>query len=311
MHWGHIIIFLHCLLPAVPNNLTGTIPPEFGYIKDVTNITFESQKGLHGSIPSTIGNMRGLRSFSILFGGPNLGGTIPSSLFTISAIKYITFLFNAGTWELPGSISADSEQKLLGLTLANSGLSGTIPSFISKFQSMEELDLSENNLEGTIPDSLGSLPSLYYLDLHDNKLSGSLPQLAHLPKLEVIALGKNRLQGLLPPGLGNLSSLLLLDLSYNNLEGGIPVTFSQLSNLQHISLQHNALNGSISAFKELNELSSIFLYSNNFSSTIPADLFSNHTGRIIADFGHNNFSGRLPKTMVQRASNTSEHRVQF
>jgi hypothetical protein len=54
------------------NNLTGTIPPEWGYVSDITHVGIESQGlGLRGSIPDTIGNMKHLASFSILFGGKN------------------------------------------------------------------------------------------------------------------------------------------------------------------------------------------------------------------------------------------------
>ena len=54
---------------AVLNNLTGTIPPEWGYISDFKSIDIENQgPGLRGSIPDTIGNMKHLGSFSIGFG---------------------------------------------------------------------------------------------------------------------------------------------------------------------------------------------------------------------------------------------------
>ena len=79
------------------------------------------------------------------------------------------------------------------------GLSGTIPSFISKFTSLTELGLAGNSLEGTIPNSLGSLTSLNYLDLYDNNLNGTLPQLGQLSKVTAISFGKNNFQGLIPP----------------------------------------------------------------------------------------------------------------
>ena len=57
---------------AVLNNLTGTIPPEWGYISDFGIVDIQSQgPGLRGSIPDTIGNMKHLASFTILFGGKN------------------------------------------------------------------------------------------------------------------------------------------------------------------------------------------------------------------------------------------------
>ena len=102
----------------------------------------------------------------------------------------------------------------------------------------------------------------------------------------------------------------MLDLSQNKLEGPIPATFSQLSNLGHISLQHNKqLNGTISAFESLKQIESLLIYNNSFTGTIPTGLFSNFTGSdsaIFADFGHNKFTGKLPEAFSQYAMNTSK-----
>ena len=121
-----------------------------------------------------------------------------------------------------------------------------------------------------------------------------------------MALGKNNFQGQLPSWLGGLNRLRLLDLSDNEFEGTIPPAFSQLSSLEHISLQNNNLNGSISALGPLDRLSIVDVSSNSFSSTIPEGLFANCSDKIFADFGHNDFIGKLPETFAQRASNISE-----
>eukprot|EP00580_Thalassiosira_gravida_P014841 CAMPEP_0201682652 /NCGR_PEP_ID=MMETSP0494-20130426/51725_1 /ASSEMBLY_ACC=CAM_ASM_000839 /TAXON_ID=420259 /ORGANISM="Thalassiosira gravida, Strain GMp14c1" /LENGTH=692 /DNA_ID=CAMNT_0048166411 /DNA_START=30 /DNA_END=2104 /DNA_ORIENTATION=- len=346
-----------------PNNLTGTIPTEFGHIQGMTGIDLQYQKGLYGPIPSTIGNLVGLEGISILFAGPGFGGVIPSSLFTIPTLEWITLQYNEGIFSFPPSINSHGNLSLLGLFVKSSGLSGTIPSFLSEFSSITQLSLEDSSLEGTIPDSLGAPPSinsqgshsllginilssglsgtipsflsefssitqlsledsslegtipdsfgaltsLNFFNLRDNSLSGTLPEsLGRLPELTAIVLGKNKLTGRLPSGWGNLTKLRLLDLSYNDLTGEIPPAFSELRSLEHISLQHNAdLHGPISAFESLGNMSSLLLYGNNFSSTIPEGLFSNFTGQIFADFGHNNFTGALPETFTQWASDTS------
>lgn len=293
-----------------PNNLTGTIPPEFGYIEDMTAVTLQSQEGLSGSIPSTIGNMVNLKSFSLLFMGPKFGGVIPSSLFTIPAIEWITIGQNEGDWEFPTSIESGHQgNSVLGLHIKSTGIFGTIPPFISAFTNIKELDLSSNSLEGIVPDSFGSLTSLEYFDLHDNNLNGTLPQsLGQLASMTSMSFGENNFQGPLPSWLGNLSKLRVLDLSYNKFEGPIPSGLSLLSSLEHISLQHNeALNGSISALEPLKNLSTLLLSSNSFSSTIPVGLFSNFTGRVFADFGHNNFTGGLPKALLQHSLTASNY----
>ena len=82
----------------------------------------------------------------------------------------------------------------------------------------------------------------------------------------------------------------------------MPASFAGLTSLEHISLQNNAnLYGPISVFESLGNLSTLALYNNRFSSTIPEGL------RLInADFGRNNFTGDLPEALVDHASNTSE-----
>jgi len=69
------------------------------------------------------------------------------------------------------------------------------------------------------------------------------------------------------------------------------------------------LTGSILAFEPLENLSSLLLYENSFSSTIPTGLFSNPAKPIYADFGHNHFTGKLPTVFSERASNTSKFDV--
>ena len=273
----------------------------------MTHVGLENQKGLYGSLPTTIGNMN-IYSFSILFGGPQFGGVLPASLFSIPTVKYVTFLYNEGDWEFPTSITSPIKETVLdALNFQSTGLSGLIPSYLTEFTSLRSIEFSGNSLEGTIPD-LGRLKSLEFVSFYDNNLNGTLPEsLGQLTNLTVMGFGKNNFTGTLPQALGHLNKLQVLDLSYSKLEGTVPSGFSNLSNLEHVSLQQNGnLHGSISAFESLQSLSSLLLYSNTFSSTIPAKLFSNFSGQIFADFGHNNFTGKLPDTFSRYAQNISE-----
>jgi len=296
---------------TVPNNLQGILPPEIGFLSGLTHISLEDQKELHGSIPSTIGDLINLDSISILFAGPDFGGLIPPSLFTISSLQWITWIHNEGVWELPSSAAVSPSNIIAGIQMKHTGLSGTVPAFISELTSLSQLDFMGNDLEGTIPDTFESMASLVYINMYDNILNGTLPQsLRQLSSLDAMVLGKNNFEGSLPAWVGNFSKLRVLDLSYNNFEGPIPTEFSRLSSLEHVSLQYNFnLNGSISAFEPLESLRSLLLYENSFSSTIPTGLFSNPAKPIYADFGHNHFTGKLPTVFYERASNTSEFDV--
>ena len=171
----------------VPNNLTGTFPPEFGHLEDLTAVRLEQQSGLRGSIPSTIGNMTALDSFSIQFVGPEFGGMVPSSLFSLPWLKWISIYYNEGVWSLPPSIDCQSNSSLTGVSIASSGLSGNMPSFSAKCANLQVIDLAKNSLGGSIHESVGNLASLEYLNLHGNTLIGTLPEsLGQFPNLHTL-----------------------------------------------------------------------------------------------------------------------------
>lgn len=301
------------------NNLVNAFPPEIGYLEDLTNILFENQRRMTGGLPSTIGKPPNLFDVSFLFMGPGFGGVIPPSLLTNPSLKYLYFRYNEGAWRFPSPTSIGEIPKnnsMLGMGVySNNGFleedetdfSRTIPSYISEYSNLFSLELAGCAFEGPIPETFGMLSNLIFLLLQDNELSGTLPRsFGQMASLTTVVLGNNKFEGTLPSSLGNITTLQLLDLSYNQFEGGIPTTFSQLSNLRHISLQHNHLNGSIAAFEPLEKMSSLLLYANDFSSTIPSGLFSSFVGRINADFGRNSFTGTLPETLTKYAANTSE-----
>ncbi|CAI5516142.1 unnamed protein product [Closterium sp. Naga37s-1] len=82
---------------------------------------------------------------------------------------------------------------------------------------------------------LTPLPCSY---LHNNFLSSSLPStLGGLSALVDLVVGNNRqLNGSIPDSLGSISTLERLVLSENSLQGTIPNTFSQLTNLEQLSV---------------------------------------------------------------------------
>ncbi|KAL9180933.1 hypothetical protein ACHAXT_009738 [Thalassiosira profunda] len=288
----------------IPNNLIGPLPPEIGFLTDLSSLAFENVKGLRGTLPSTLGNLTNLNVLVLINMGPNLGGTIPASLFSLPEIGIINILVNEGVWELPDNFEPNENSKLFSLGLRSNGLKGTLPSSLAKFKSLGRLELSDN----CSMDVFGELPSLQYLNLHGNKFNGTLPEsLGQAEDMTVMFMGNNRIRGLLQSSMGNLGKLELLDLSHNELEGTVPASFSRLTSLQHISLQNNLdLHGPISAFEPLQNLSSLALYGNSFSGSTKG-LFSGAAERqIVADFGHNNFTGDLPDALTKYASNTSE-----
>ena len=118
-------------------------------------------------------------------------------------------------------VSTDSSGRVVGLSLNDNGLNGTIPNELGSLASLESLRLYQNQLSGEIPPELGNLANLRELDLFSNQLSGGIPsELGNLASLESLGLYQNQLNGGIPPELGNLANLRELDLFSNPVERG-------------------------------------------------------------------------------------------
>ncbi|XP_026410460.1 probable LRR receptor-like serine/threonine-protein kinase At2g24230 [Papaver somniferum] len=60
------------------------------------------------------------------------------------------------------------------LNISHNRVSGSIPSNIGNFGSLQSLDLSFNNFSGEIPESVSSLLNLQFLRMNQNGFSGRL-----------------------------------------------------------------------------------------------------------------------------------------
>ncbi|KAE8650537.1 receptor-like protein EIX2 isoform X2 [Cucumis sativus] len=143
------------------------------------------------------------------------------------------------------------------LDLHNTGLMGTIPTCIYKFDALTKtLNASE------VPDYLKDLVMMWKgketlihgrnlqlqrsIDLSCNRLTGEIPnKITELVGLVVLNLSRNELTGQIPYNIGQLQSLDFLDPSRNNLCGTIPFSFSQMPRLSVLDLSCNNLSGNI------------------------------------------------------------------
>ncbi|KAK8274106.1 hypothetical protein V6Z12_D10G051600 [Gossypium hirsutum] len=220
------------LLSLGVNNFSGTIPPELGNLVELQQLYINSC-GLTGEIPSTFANLQNLqivaasdtaftgnipefigsnwtRLESLRLEGNSFEGPIPSNIGKLSSLTIlrITGIYN-------GSSSLDVIRNLKNisdLVLRNVLLTGSIPSDISDFQSLQKLDLSFNNLTGQIPSKLFNMKSLTYLFLGNNSLSGTLPS-QKSKILKSIDVSYNQLSGNLPSW---IDSSLQLNVVANN-----------------------------------------------------------------------------------------------
>ncbi|KAJ9560738.1 hypothetical protein OSB04_005898 [Centaurea solstitialis] len=216
----YITYFLH-FLDLSRNFLSGNIPPEWGSMEKIQNISLLGNR-LTGSIPKEIGNITTLTVFIIE--DNLLSGRIPEELGNLSSIEKLFLNSNNFTGELPPSFANLITMK--ELRIGDDNFSGKIPDFIGGWTHLRKLVLRSCNLIGEIPNSLGSLVIGDVLDLSFNKLNGSIPpNLSNVRDAEFIYLTGNMLSGRVPLWMLG-SNAKKIDLSYNNftLEGSQDLT---------------------------------------------------------------------------------------
>ncbi|KAK1741228.1 leucine-rich repeat domain-containing protein, partial [Skeletonema marinoi] len=288
----------------IENDLNGPLPLEIGHLIDCKAIGLENHLRLTGPLPQTMGNMTSLFSMALILNGPDFGGEIPSSLFQLKNLKYITIEYNLGKeWSLPSNAQVGDNPQLERLVLARNNFAGIIPSWIAKLEQLQTLDLSMNNFQGAIPEAIGDLSSVKYLNLLGNNLTGALPSsLGKLPAIEVLILGNNALQGELPALIGILRTLQLLDVGSNELISTIPSSFSNLESLKYLVLESNRFNGTVDVLESMKNLTILLTRSNSFSGALPDGLFSGTSGSIVADIGDNKLTGELPTSFANMSN---------
>lgn len=188
-----------------------------------------------------------------------------------------------------------AQTAVIGLSINDNGLKGTLPASLSKLPGLQTLELEGNSLSGALPKDLGRLANLRTLRLGLNLFSGALPkELGSLARLEILSLPFNKLSGGLPPDLGRLASLRLLDLSQNTITGTIPPQLGDLRSLMFLDLSANRLTGAVPVeLGRLTSLTALFLGPNQLSGLIPRALGSLRNLEQLSLAG-NLLTGRIP-----------------
>ncbi|KEH38645.1 putative leucine-rich repeat-containing, plant-type, leucine-rich repeat domain, L [Medicago truncatula] len=189
------------------------------------------------------------------------------------------------------------KSSMLYLDLANNQISGKVPNWIWRFDSMVILNISYNSLtyfEGPLH-NLSS--NLFKLDLHSNQFQGLAPTFlknaiyldyssnrfnsinlrdieSHMPFLYYLSLSNNSFHGTIHESFCNISGLKALDLSYNSFNGNIPMCLLRRSStLRLLNLGGNKLNGPISdTFSKSCDLRLLDLSGNLLKGTLPKSL---------------------------------------
>ncbi|KAG7016676.1 Phytosulfokine receptor 1, partial [Cucurbita argyrosperma subsp. argyrosperma] len=259
-----------------------------------------------GDFPESFKNLRSLSHFSISRNGLR---NLSSALTTLNHCKNLTVLiltFNFYGEIMPANLNLRFENTRL-FVIANCGLTGSVPPWLSNSAKLQILDLSWNSLSGEIPSSIGDLRRLFYLDLSNNSLSGSIPR--SITQFHSLIDLNNSLKGEIFEGFSFFSrksqsagrqykQLLgmppLVDLSYNELSGIISAEFGNLKDLHVLDLSNNKLSGKIpNTLSNLTDLESVDLSYNNLTGTIPPSL-ANLNFLSTFNVAHNHLHGRIP-----------------
>ena len=249
----------------------------------------------------------------------NLKGTVPESIFKLTALRELVLSENPVAFTFQGIGQAEN---LINLYLDDTNLESL--DGVGDAKNLQILNVSGNNLEGTVPFDLFLLTSLKTLDLGYNFFSGRLNNvIGAMTSLEALHLYHNQFTGRIPAAVGDLINLQELNLAENNFEGTIPPELNDLTNLRFLSIQREGgilgttdiginqgksslqgvgLTGPLPAFDKLKYINELYLGVNGITGSIPfnfLDGVEDKDAAIKVDLTSNVITGTIPASLTQ------------
>ncbi|XP_027358654.1 receptor-like protein kinase 5 [Abrus precatorius] len=188
------------------------------------------------------------------------------------------------------------------ITLSNSNITQTIPSFICDLTNLTHVDFSYNSIPGDFPKPLYNCSKLEYLDLSRNNFNGMIPHdIDHLSaNLQYLSLGSTNFTGDIPASIGKLNQLIELHLEYCLFNGSVPSEIENLSNLEYLDMSSNynfpewKLPWNLTKFTKMKVF---YLFSTNLVGEIPETI-----GDMVAleklDLSQNGVTGGIPSGLL-------------
>ncbi|KAL8466938.1 hypothetical protein ACS0TY_035861 [Phlomoides rotata] len=324
------------------NSFSGAIPFSIGKLSSLEVLRLNDSK-FTGTPPESLGQLFNLQ---ILFIHDNLleGFVTETHFANLTKLEYLLASGNhltlkvSPSWNPPFQLSylqiaswnlgegshilswLAKQKNIYDLDLSNTGISGSIPSWVWKIpilqlsdnhlygkiqiaDTMMELDLSNNSFSGGISHFLCDTTYQNYglesINLGGNQLSGELPDCwTKWPSLTNLNLGNNHISGSIPNSIGFLANMISLDLYSNRLSGEIPFSMHNCTQLELMNLGDNDLDGGIPTWMgtHLVELRILILRSNKLSGKISPEICLLNSLQIL-DLSDNKLSGVIPRCL--------------
>ncbi|KAL2939665.1 hypothetical protein RDABS01_033823 [Bienertia sinuspersici] len=220
--------------------LTGQLTGDLASLSELQILDLSYNKGLTGSLPSSIGKLSKLTTLILV--GCGFSGTIPDSVGSLKKLVYLSLNSNSFTGEMPASIG--SLKKLYWLDLSDNKLSGRIPVSNGSQPGLDLLLHAKhlNALTGPLPSNLNNLTSAQELTLSNNALTGPVPNLTGMNNLVFVLMEQTGLEGKLPTDFFSMPRLQTVNLKSNQINGTLGIGSSYSHHLQFIDLQNNSVN---------------------------------------------------------------------
>ncbi|KAG8390102.1 hypothetical protein BUALT_Bualt01G0048700 [Buddleja alternifolia] len=154
------------------NKLENSIPSSLGNFFTLLTLTLNLAKNdLTGTLPVEFGNFLNLKEVDL--SDNQLLGNIPDSLGRCSSLEHIYMQGNSLNRSIPSTLSA--LKGIQDFDLSQNNLTGNIPYFLQDFVFLRYLNLSFNHFEGEVPKSgIFAYKSAFSLDGNGKLCGGSI-----------------------------------------------------------------------------------------------------------------------------------------
>ncbi|RDX81659.1 putative leucine-rich repeat receptor-like protein kinase, partial [Mucuna pruriens] len=284
-------------------NIKGELSEHIGLLSELETLDLSHNKGLTGSLPHAIGDLRKLSNLFLVDCG--FTGPIPDEIGSLKELVFLSLNSNRFSGGIPASIG--NLTKLNWLDIADNELEGSIPISSGNTPGLDMLlrtkhfHFGKNKLSGIIPPQLfSSEMNLIHVLFENNQFEGNIPStLGLVQSLEVLRLDNNLLSGHVPLNINNLTDVYELDMSNNSFdESDFPAWISTLKSLSTLKMENTGLEGQIpDSLFSLSKLRNVILKDNRINGSL--DLGNTYSNQLrLIDLQNNKIDNFKQQDMV-------------